>query len=151
MAKFEITRKCGHNETVAIFGKQDSRESRADWEATRLCRECYLAEQAQKREEEAKAATEHANAAGLPELAGTEKQVAWANKIRAEIMEAMAAWIREAKADISQEAVAASLVEIMSHETEARYWIENREITWRNYLRSHLEAVSQFKALIGAN
>ena len=77
--KYEVRFACGHTETRELFGKVSERENRIKyWEENGICSECYKAKQA---EEIAK------KSAGLPELEGTEKQVAWAKKIRLEKIE----------------------------------------------------------------
>lgn len=73
MAKYSIEHICGHTETVQIYGTNvhSERERKAEWLASRPCKDC---EREQLREE---------NLAGCSELEGTEKQIAWANDIRA--------------------------------------------------------------------
>lgn len=82
--KYDVTYSCGHEGTVELFGKNSERE-RKIWyfENHGLCPECY-----KKACDEAKAEfaayTEQVEALyDLPELEGTEKQVAWAREIRA--------------------------------------------------------------------
>lgn len=41
MAKYSVTRSCGHTETVSLDGKVSERTRRLDWEATRTCLACY--------------------------------------------------------------------------------------------------------------
>lgn len=91
--KYTVTFSCGHEAEVELFGKTSERDRRIAWyEKEGLCPDCYrkmkeeeLADYAEKIETEYK----------LPELEGTEKQVAWARKIRAGVIRA---W--EAKPDI---------------------------------------------------
>lgn len=81
MAKYEITHTCGHGETVQIYGTNThgERERSAEWQASRLCRDCYRAQQT------AQAAADAA-AQSLPALQGSEKQIAWALTIRAKAL-----------------------------------------------------------------
>jgi hypothetical protein len=74
MSTHTITRACGHDETANITGPYRDRERKAEFEATRLCRDCYRAKQ------------DAADAAGLPDLEGTDKQVAWAKAIRRDVL-----------------------------------------------------------------
>lgn len=80
MAKYTITYKCGHTGTVELCGKESDRARKIAWyENNCVCPECYAAEQAAKREAEA-------NKYALPELTGSEKQIAWAEKIRSKFV-----------------------------------------------------------------
>lgn len=82
MAKYDVTFSCGHTETVQLFGKTKSREDKIEyWERSGFCSECYKKQQAEITEKRTKEA-------GLPGLEGTEKQIAWANKIRLELISA---------------------------------------------------------------
>lgn len=95
MAKYDITFSCGHAERRDIIGKVKDRESKAQWMAEGLCSECWEAEKKRKFEEENKKAAEEAKEYGLPDLTGSEKQVAWATTIRQE-------WIAEAEKQIAR-------------------------------------------------
>ena len=87
MAK--ITHSCGHTQTHQIYGKHSGfggREEKIAWLEGRLCTKCWKAEKDEQRAKESAEAAEQAKASGLPELTGSEKQVAWAERIRAEIL-----------------------------------------------------------------
>lgn len=86
MAKYEITHSCGHSETVNICGTNvhGERESRAEYLASMPCREC-------RNRAETERARVIADDAGMPRLAGTEKQVAWAERIRLDMVKRMRA------------------------------------------------------------
>ena len=75
--------KCGHAETIQIYGKVSGRDNQAAYEQTKLCYECYKAEQSAKRAAESHNAAEAAKSSGLPALVGSDKQIAWAETIRA--------------------------------------------------------------------
>jgi hypothetical protein len=79
MATQTIKRSCGHETEVQFSGPTRDRERMRAWFATMQCGECERAAQ--------RAAVEEAAVAqGLPELAGTPKQIAWARTIRHEIL-----------------------------------------------------------------
>lgn len=94
MAKTIITMSCGHDEEHNICGPYKSRAGKAEWlAANRVCADCYRKRQAEERgaelarRESARAeAAKSAEAEGLPELTGSDKQVAWALTIRAELL-----------------------------------------------------------------
>ena len=72
--KYDITYSCGHAGTVELYGKTSERESKIRWyETTAVCPECYK----KQREAAAETTTKYE----LPELEGSEKQVAWAKKL----------------------------------------------------------------------
>jgi hypothetical protein len=79
MATETLKRSCGHETEVQISGPTRNRERMRARLATMPCRECERAAQRATIEEAAVAQ-------GLPELAGTPKQIAWAQTIRHEIL-----------------------------------------------------------------
>ncbi len=83
MAQYTITHTCGHDHVHQLYGKTADRERKEQWLASGVCPTCYKAEQDAKRQA-ANEAAQAANAeAGLPALEGSEKQIAWAETIRA--------------------------------------------------------------------
>lgn len=91
--KYTVTFSCGHEATVDLFGKTSERERRITWyEKEGICPDCY---RKMKEDERRQADAELAAYAdkieteyNLPKLEGTEKQVAWARKIRAGVIRA---------------------------------------------------------------
>lgn len=78
MAKYDVRFSCGHTERKELFGAEKDRQSKiAYWEKSGVCSECYRKE---KEQEAVRFAQENA----LPTLEGSEKQIAWAEKIRTE-------------------------------------------------------------------
>lgn len=79
MAKYSVTYSCGHDGTEQLFGKMEDRERKLDWYGrVGVCPSCYKAKMSQDVE---------AASAGLPALQGSEKQVAWAAKLRIEMLD----------------------------------------------------------------
>ncbi|WP_152047961.1 hypothetical protein [Aureimonas psammosilenae] len=69
---------------MQVYGSRRDRERKAEWIADRRdCEDCYRAELEKKREAELAAAREQAADWELPALEGTEKQIVWAERIRA--------------------------------------------------------------------
>ena len=98
--KYYVTFSCGHEGEVNLYGKAAERDRRIAWyEEEGICPDCYRKmkeEERRKADEELTAYADKIEAElSLPELEGTEKQVAWARKIRAGVIRA---W--EAKHDI---------------------------------------------------
>lgn len=133
MAKYTITHKCGHNEVHNIGGKVADREGQAEWLAERLCYDCYKAEQAKKREEANQINAVVNKKAGYPDLTGTEKQVAWAETIRAKVMERAndikERSLNQLKSDDVNKQRAAKLalntIDYFTNQNEAKWWIDN--------------------------
>jgi len=91
MAKYTIHHACGHTTTQQIYGKVAGRERKIEWWQSVDCPECYRqgrkAVLAKEREQERSAAAAWlADHPELPALSGSEKQIAWANVIRASIL-----------------------------------------------------------------
>lgn len=96
MAKYDVTYSCGHSGTIQLFGPYKSRDRKIEWyENEGLCPDCYAEKQRQKREEEVKAIAEKNAVNNLPELSGSEKQIAWAEKIRYTLLKDCNQWHRE--------------------------------------------------------
>ena len=130
MARYDITRSCGHIETVNISGPQKARPARAEYEATRTCRACYLVERDA-------AAQTAAAASGLPDLAGSPKQVVWALSLRQEAVAALdqgiASWrgMVAAQASDAQRTLATAALDALiarratlAADTSAHAWID---------------------------
>ncbi len=91
---------CGHaGERVQMYGPTDGRERRLRAMERQDCPECR-----------AMRAKEQAAAAGLPELSGTPKQIAWASEIRERALRLLPA----------------EQAEKVKPETSARWWIDHQ-------------------------
>ena len=138
MAKYDITYICGHTGTVQLFGAEKDRQSKIEWLQSINCPDCFKSAQADDL-----TAFEQVN--NLPELIGSEKQIAWARTIRrlliiqiTELYEKTVAMFPAAKEKLQPEQIAQ--VEQMLSETEnllanfinvaeARRWIDVRDET----------------------
>ena len=137
MAQYDIHHTCGHEETVQIYGTNvhGERTRKAEWLESKPCRDC-------ERE-----AVREANLAGAAELEGSEKQVSWANDLRANASGAIKA--KHATLDTqyiaaaqdwkdAQRKAGEAIIEAMLAETSAKAIIDNRD-----NLVSHYGAVAQ--------
>lgn len=124
MAKYHITHTCGHTCTHNIVGPERDRARKADWLRDRPCIECAKAETAAARAEEAASATVANAATGLVALIGSDKQVAWAETIRAT---AHAAVTAAAAGKTIDPAVASALNSLWAQDA-ARFWIDHRDL-----------------------
>lgn len=140
--KVNITYSCGHQGTINVFGKSEERERKIKYfEEYGLCPDCYKAEKQKETEEFAVKKCE------LPELKGSEKQVAWANKIRKEKIEEFEKEkpaIRKGAGDDFADFLNDFTTNYYKN-TSASWWIDHRD--WRTFKKELLkEAVTTFKA-----
>ena len=144
--KDTITRRCGHKEVVIMTGGDYDRQRK--YQASRLCRDCYRAEQRRIAEEEAAKAMASDDTrewaeivADLPTLTGSDKQVAWASDIRRSILTGlvkdvtdhyrrMAEAVEAGDADPDQveadKAHTRKAVGALARKAQAKYWIDRR-------------------------
>ena len=114
MAKYTVTYKCGHTAEVNLVGKESDRQRKIAWYATIDCPEC-----------EGKAQKAIAEAAGLPALSGSEKQVAWATKLRNSALTILDGAISRAP-ERNREILDGLRAGWLAKETASTYWIDNR-------------------------
>lgn len=122
--KYQVTYACRHEGIVDLFGKNSERERKLERFARGICPECAAAQRA-KEDEEAIAA---AKASGLPDLEGSEKQVAWATRIRQNAINEFAGWGDEdfevLFSDKTKDQVK-ELFESALKQTRATFWINS--------------------------
>lgn len=144
MAKYDVTFSCGHTELINLIGKVKDRERKIEYfENHGLCSECWEAERTRQFEEQNQKAAEEAKEYGLPDLSGTEKQVAWANTLRqkfiAEAEKSMSGYEeklshkhfeenpdKKEKALVILDAMRQALDARLLKETSARFWIDHQ-------------------------
>lgn len=78
---------CGHEGRVNIIGPGKDREWKKERAFGELCPECYKKWLEEERKKANLEAAEKSSKMELPELTGTERQVAWANTLRVEVIE----------------------------------------------------------------
>lgn len=143
--KYTITYKCGHTGTVELFGNERERARKIAWYSENYdCPECNAA----KREAEAQ---EYA----LPELVGSEKQVAWAEKIRSKFIAVrkeqerknanLYARTQDSKENIEMhKTMFKAFCAEFFNETSAKTWIDRRdsedrfERSFYDYIKKHI-------------
>ena len=119
MPNMEVKYSCGHTEDKRLSGSDEELYEQLKWyKENGLCPLCYRLKKQQEREEENK--KENQKAAELnkkenwPELAGTEKQILWAEKIRRDFVDK-----KRPNAEFRDY--------LLRKITNAADWIENRE------------------------
>ncbi len=82
----QVTRSCGHQEWVRSNAPLHQRDSVIARESRKMCAECYAAQRQQEATERAAQAQQAAQAQSLPQLTGSDKQIAWASDIRQQML-----------------------------------------------------------------
>ncbi len=133
MAKYTVTYKCEHYGEVQIVGPEKERGRKIEWLETQICPDC-------KREQARLGVDAWTQARGLVILQGTEKQIAWANKIRKEIAE------EQEKIVADDEATDDELLSyiIRAHkwalkQSKAAWWIDRRDNSGRSLMMSMID------------
>lgn len=136
MAKYDVTYSCGHEERVVLFGPSRERDRKIEWmEREGVCAECWQrklsADRASVSAEAAKAAEEE----GLPKLQGSEKQIAWAEKIRADQLRVLndSTERRLTRDEEDKRELVFALVDRIHRIESAKWWIDNRSDSFHIY------------------
>ena len=99
MAWYYGTFSCGHEGRVNVIGPQKDRQWKIDNKFSGICEECYKNKLQKEREDANQKALERAKEMELPELQGTEKQVAWANTLRDKFVNEIEELIKDIETD----------------------------------------------------
>lgn len=86
MAKYSGVFSCGHEGIVNITGPHKDREWKKENAFSKRCPECYEKYKENERARQNEEALKKAKEMELPELKGTDKQIAWANTIRQQVV-----------------------------------------------------------------
>lgn len=109
--KTTVTYACGHTEEIVVFGKRADREKKIAWLESQLCAECRAREGAAQ-----------GAAKGWAALEGSPKQIAWAEDLRTESINA----VQKIEARTETEAVHKDrLIKYLGSINSAAWWIEN--------------------------
>ena len=114
-----ITHACGHGQIHHLAGYARQQEQKVKWLETTRCRECFIADkQAVQAEASARdvAAVAHLT---LPALTGSDRQIAWATSVRAARLLTI----------LSREGDDLTLCASVSHLSDAKWWIDSRNLT----------------------
>lgn len=130
MAWYTLTHGCGHIEHVQLYGPVRDRQRRADWQTHPQCRDCRNAAAAEA-------------SAALPALSGSDKQVAWANTIRVDLLRQVDGIVTEldARGSSEEQERARMLRQLALQMTSASWWIDRRRHTAIDLLREVNQSV----------
>ena len=124
-----ITHACGHQEEVAVFGKRADRERKISWLESQLCAECRAREGAAQ-----------GAAKGWAALEGSPKQIAWAEDIRGETMDAIAALGTRTDDEAARKD---RVIAYLGGITSAGWWIDNRFYTGAKMIRRAIKHAAE--------
>jgi len=159
MAWYYGTYSCGHDGRVNIIGPTKNRQWIADRKFEGLCPECWEKKKIEDREKANAAAAEKAEEMELPQLDGTEKQVAWANTLRQKIINELTPIIEKTKNDelktftrdeiIIIRSTEGNVAEIMQYiienKTKASWYIDSREYVNYNKILMEMKGIEAKK------
>ena len=132
MARYDITRACGHDDVVNIGGAAYLRDWKVARERLKDCRPCWETKRHEQRIVESAEAAALAAQAGLPALDGGPNQTARAETLRAKTIALLADWQISLAAAVTTDLdrwTASRLAELVdatvTAQTTARWWIDN--------------------------
>lgn len=138
MAQYTITHTCGHTQTHHIYGTnaKGQRDNKIAWLSEQVCTECYKAEQQAKRDAINANNAKDNKERGYADLTGTPKQVAWAESIRAKILNCPEMELKPEGRDKNPEFFnkLKAIMDSLHQETSAVFWIDNRNIINQQWL-----------------
>lgn len=146
MSKYTITHACGHVKIHQIYGtdSKGERGRKAEWLSRCICEDCYKAEQEAKRAVENAQNAEKNAESGFPALTGTEKQVAWAETIRAnqakELLDFLGQFEENAHLAPKEAEIGKELITQLLQRSSAAEWIDSRDVRYDRWLMSEIEA-----------
>jgi hypothetical protein len=134
VAWFYIAYACGHDGREQIYGPMKNREWIAEQRAQKVCHECYATDLAQRRAIENHESAEKAKEEGLPNLIGTEKQVAYGETCRVKLFEALEKLFENRQIldhwekDGHDQDDLANAFAVIAQETSAAWWIDTQKL-----------------------
>lgn len=141
MAWYYGTYACGHEGRVNVIGPTKDREWKVNHHFEKLCPECYEKWQQEERERKSIEAQKETERMELPELKGTEKQVAWAITLRINVLKLIEETFDECGKErkvlrwrdnecqivtFTIEEAKLAIDSLCKNETSAKFWIDHR-------------------------
>lgn len=145
MAKQTVTYSCGHSEMVTLFGPHADRDRKIAWmEREGLCSECYKAHKQAERDAANKSAAADNASNGMAALEGTDKQIAWAESIRAKALDkAVSPDVIDAAAKTDEERSVATWYRArhteLTAQGSAKWWIEHQDVNLGREVRAKIK------------
>lgn len=128
MAWEELTFACGHETRQQFYGPWRDRERRIEWLKTQPCAECRRQSVIEASKASGATARTQVEALGwgLPPLKGTDKQITWAQDLRATATVQLLKVVQEKFGDLAWMSVSFWLIEALAMLDKAKFWIDAR-------------------------
>ena len=149
--------ECGKSFTASkILASRDQANNWEEWAKSNIiqCDDCREKEREEEKAAANAKAAESAKEFELPELTGSDKQVAWANTIRVAYFNSYSKIVAKYSELLSSERQQCevefkSFLEVAEHlfatKTSASFWIENRDLTIRLVVHEHEKEFVKYK------
>lgn len=126
MATYRGVFACGHEESISITGKGQSEKFK--WMLNDECPKCKEKRRKEKYDKENAKAIEESKAIEFPSLIGTEKQIAWASKIRLDHYKRIQSYLeRIEESKLKNKTLYREVSKNLFDNPNAAYWIECNE------------------------
>ena len=146
MAWYYGTYSCGHEGRTNIIGPMKHRQWKADAHFRGLCPECFEKKRAEEREKARIEALEKAKKMELPELEGSEKQIAWAVTLRQEMIDKIDRLESEVLFRIgSNKKEKQDILDYVMSQKKASWFIDNRSYGILFWLEEKLKEIRMWK------
>lgn len=146
MAWYSGTYNCGHEGRVNIIGPVKDREWKKEREFSKMCPDCRRKKFEEEREQKTQESFEKAKEMDLPELTGSEKQIAWAITLRQQLLDEINGISDLEKKTllkrygITDEDIQKIKQYIIETKTSAKYYIDRRHNLVRDYILEEKDA-----------
>lgn len=155
MAKYSGIYSCGHEGVVNIIGRHKDREWKKERVFSNMCPDCYKKYLEKQIKEANQKALEETKEMELPELEGTEKQIAWANTLRIDFIKKVTDYADEKDLQHKGESKKAERYRVtldyilsLKEAQKASYWIDLRYRTFTEIIDDLKE---EYKGNFGNN
>lgn len=155
MAKYSGIYSCGHEGVVNIIGRHKDREWKKERAFSNMCPDCYKKYLEKQIKEANQKALEKTKEMELPELEGTEKQIAWANTLRIDFIKKVTDYADEKDLQHKGESKKAERYRVtldyilsLKEAQKASYWIDLRYRTFTEIIDDLKE---EYKGNFGNN
>jgi len=146
MAWYYGTYSCGHEGRTNIIGPMKHRQWKADAHFRGLCPECFEKKRTEEREKARIEALEKAKKMELPELEGSEKQIAWAVTLRQEMIDKIDRLESEDLFRIgSNKKEKQDILDYVMSQKKASWFIDNRSYGILFWLEEKLKEIRMWK------
>lgn len=151
---------CGHEGRVNIIGPGKDREWKKERAFEKMCPDCWEVHLKEERERKNREAEEKAKEMELPELTGSDKQIAWANTLRQKLIDGFERELvdyenRQIKSyykmnisNIKENEIKQIRDYILENKTSSKFYIDNRYYSARDIIEKiHKEALRSLEEL----